>query len=635
MPMRINWTVSFIKIAVCFVLLSSVWSLYYLVEAFGENSEPKAVLLRLEDVGPGGEYSTEDQLGKLRAVLEMLRDKGVRFQIGVIPKWVNYTDAGLSYERSLDQGSDSYIQAFVKLLKEVELGGAVIGMHGFTHQAGTVKRQDGHQESGIGNEFNETGLPETAGTDFAEARLKAGLEIFEAAGLKAAFWETPHYHSTPEQHRVFRSYFGIIHENAPDQPRQSFLYVHRERNSGYGAASWGAAYVPTPFSYIPYNKDENLILNQLGKSDRLPSFFYHAFLEFKHLVPVLDSDGQPVYRDGLPEYRYPDKNKSNLQKLIVAFRDRDYRFYSLLDYVPFVPWSGTGWAASGRPLKPGDATGDGQLDGVEWREGTGAVMVSAGSFRGMRNSPQPKPVQWASVSRQKGDAFALKDENGDGRADLWIVRASGKVELYRSTGSAFVLSGSWPLEDGQPLEDLFALKRADGTVILAGLFAGGTQLLPIAKEGPVWKAGEPLKGRAASFRSLQAVRNGETGADQLAYCRRDTGVCFRLEPAEGRTKWTVTREEPELPHTGDTLKLGDFNGDGLEDVLLWSESGRVGTVYRRTPEGDLVKLSSFGPWGEPGARLVVADFDGNGKADIAAAEPDGSLDLALSFQTAD
>lgn len=633
--MRLKISVSFMKIAVSFFLLTAVWTAYSLVEASGEFSEPKAVLLRLEDVGPGGEYSTAEQLGKLRAVLEMLGEKGVRFQIGVIPKWVNYSETGLSYERSLDQSSDSYIQAFVKLLKDAEQRGAVIGMHGYTHQAGTAKRADGHQETGIGNEFDASGLPESSTPAFADSRLKEGLGIFAAAGLRPAFWETPHYHSAKEQHRVFRSYFGIMYENDPDQPKQNFLYIHRDPSAGLGQTARDAAYVPTPFSYIPYNRDEKLILDQLGRSDRLPSFFYHAFLEFRHLIPVLDPDGMPVYRDGLPEYGYPDKDKSNLQKLIVSFHERDYRFYSLLDYVPFVPWSEIIGSASGKPVKRGDVTGDGQLDGVQWLEGSGTVTVGAGNFRGQRNKPIPEPESWATIPRRSGDLYAVKDENGDGRADLWIIRAAGKVELYRSTGHSFGFAGSWTLQNAPALEELYILKRSDGSLVLAGLSDGGTMLVPFLKAGNVWKAGEALRGRAASFRSLQAVKNTKTGEDQLAHCRRDTGTCFRLELPEGRMKWTVTREDPGLPHTGDLLKLGDFNGDGREDVLSWNESGRVATVYRRTAEGNLAKLSSFGPWGEAGAKMVVEDFDGNGKLDIGAAHQDGSLDLALSYQTPD
>ncbi|WP_438445932.1 DUF2334 domain-containing protein [Gorillibacterium sp. sgz5001074] len=625
--------VSLMKIVLSFVFLSSSWSLYHLMVVSGESTGPRAVLLRLEDVGPGGEYGNAEQLGKLRAVFDYLHKEGVPFQVGVIPKWVNYSDTGLQYDKSIDQTSDPYIASFVQLLRDAETNGAVLGMHGYTHQAGTVKRADGHQESGIGNEMDEPGLPETSTREFAEARLQAGFKLFWEAGLEPAFWETPHYHSAAAQHDVFRSYFGIIYETMPGQPRQTAMMLHPGRNSGYGAATWGAAYVPTPYSYIPYNKDERLILDQLGKSDRLPSFFYHAFLEFKHLIPVLDEEGRQAVQDGLPLFKYPDQNKTNLQKLVAGFRDRNYNFVSLHDYVPFVPGPSAPAGLPGVPAKWADADGDGQLDGVQWQTGSGVVRVTPGQYRGLRNAAEPKSADWAVIPRSKGDLFTLKDENGDGRADLWIFRPAGQLELYRSTGASFIRARTWKVPAAE-LEELYMLKRKDGSLALAGSAANGSQLIPYWKQDDAWKIGEPAKSRAGSFKGAQILED-PAGGEQLVRCRKDTGICYRLELPAGKNKWNVTRQDPGLPRTGEELKLGDFNGDGREDVLLWNGSGNLAVVYRQAEDGSYHLLFSFGPWGDAGAKPVVADFDGDGRDDLGAVEPDGRMDAALSRQTMD
>lgn len=625
--------VSFLKICLSFIAISIVLTSYNMLLASGEQSEPKAVLLRLEDVGPGGEYSDFEQLGKLRAVLEFLGEQGVSFQIGVIPKWVNYSAEGRIYNRSLDQTGDLYVDAFNRLLKQASEAGAVIGMHGYTHQVGETKRADGHQESAIGNEFRVDGLPETSTPAFAEERLAEGLKIFSEAGLKPWFWETPHYHGALEQYPVFASHFGIIYENEPAMPSQTSLQLRMDANAGGGAATRGAAYVPTPFSYIPYNKDERLILDQLGKSDRLPSFFYHAFLEFKHLQPVTDDAGNPVYRDGLPDYKYPDKSKTNLQKLIAAIKERGYRFYSLHDFVPFTPWSQVPAASAGKGMKLADADGDGQLDAVTWNEADGTVRVKPGAYRGSRSDVQPEAGQWAVIPRQKGDLFSLKDENGDGKADLWIVRASGKLELYRSGNSAFRFARSWKLPSLSASEEAYVLRSRDGSFTLALLSNDGTELVPYYFRKDAWKRGKENRGRAAVYRSMQELRDPSTGADQLAYCRKSASICTRLELLPGDTGWTAERQTLNLPVIGDKQLIGDYNGDGLDDILTWEESGRRVTVYRQTEDGGYDKLSSFGPWGLSGAKPVVADLDGNGKTDLAALEPDGTVDTALSFQT--
>lgn len=615
--------------------MSLVMAFYYMVLASGEQREPKVVLLRLEDVGPGGQYEGMDQLGKLRAVLEYLAGQGVHYQIGVVPKWLNYSSDGLSYSKSIDDPGDLYTVSLVKLLSAAEESGAVIGMHGYTHQAGEVKRADGHQESAIGNEFNVDGLPETTSLPFAEERLDKGIRIMQAAGIRPYFWETPHYHGKPEQYPVFGSRFGLIYENDPLNLKQAQPALAEGASKHSAAASRQMVYIPTPYSYIPYNKDENLILDQLGKSERLPSFFYHAFLEFKHLQPVTDQNGEQVYRDGLPEYRYPDKNKTILQKLTASIRERGYRFYSLTDLIPFTPWSRL--PAGNAKVAPvlGDVTGDGQMDMVRWLD-NGSVEVQPGEYRGMRNDPLPSSSKWISVPKKKGDLFGLKDVDGDGQADLWIVRSEGSLELYRSSGGQFIPNGHWQLPDYPAgSEALHLLKSRDGSVALALLSNNGTELTPFYQEEGGWHKGRSVRGRAAAFRDLQQIANPENGADQLAYSR-SSGLLVRMELLPGEGDWTVSRETVNLPEAADRQLRGDFNGDGLEDILLWDNQERAVLIFLQTASGQFVPSSApLGPWGVPGSKPVVADLDGNGKKDLLLVHPDGSMETALSFQHPD
>ncbi|MDF2923258.1 MAG: repeat protein [Paenibacillaceae bacterium] len=627
-----NLRISLAKIAVSFIVLTLLFASYQIMLASGENSEPKIVMLRLEDVGPGGEYSNMDQLGKLRTVLEYLAQQGVHYQIGVIPRWVNYSEQGLTYSRSLDQLGDLYTESLVAILKSASQEGAVIGMHGFTHQVGETKRADNHQETGIGNEFNVADVPETATPAFAVQRLAEGLKIFDTVGLAPSFWETPHYHGAVAQYPVFASQFGIIYENEITQPSQTDIHLKTDTNKWSGAQTRGAAFVPTPYSYIPYNKDDKLIMDQLGKTDKLPSFFYHPFLEFKFLLPVQGEFGTQIYRNGLPEYAYPEKSKTNLQRLITNIKARGYTFRSLHDVVPFTPWSELPAGTMGSNTRLGDATGDGQADAVTWRD-QGQVEVRPGSYRGKRNDSLPAATVWAQITKQKGDLFSLKDANEDGTADLWVIRAVGQLEMYLADKGKYIHSGTWKLPDLPALSAAQVLRQRSGGFSLAVVTANGAQLIPYTKQDGEWKRGEGRRGRVADYRAGQVVTDKETGADHLAYCHRTGNSCIRLEVLPGSNSWTAERTEVSLSGgMGDRQLAGDFNGDGLEDMLIWDDSDRRVSLYRQDADGSYNKLSSLGPWGLKGTRPVAVDLDGDGRTDLALLEPDGSLDTAMSFQ---
>ena len=275
------------------VSLSLYIGLYHIITVEGADNNPRFMMLRLEDIGPGGYYSTPEGLGKLRAVFDYLHQQHVHYSMAVIPRWINISQDGTRYDRAIDQLDNDYIQAFDRVLRDAVEHGGSIGMHGYTHQVGDVYREDGHQASGIGNEFNVLDMPETATTAFAEQRVQEGYRRFRLANLSPHFWEAPHYHTTPEQDKVFRSYFGLFYQ--PDVTIDSNPPAAQYKNAlnkGFGNTSFGNVFVPTTLSYIPSGKDEKFILNQMGKTERINSFFYHPFLEFSHLVPVVDDWGE-------------------------------------------------------------------------------------------------------------------------------------------------------------------------------------------------------------------------------------------------------------------------------------------------------------------------------------------------------
>ncbi|ULL14244.1 DUF2334 domain-containing protein [Paenibacillus sp. H1-7] len=643
---RMKWLRYAISVLVIFMMITS-----YNIKVEGESTNPRFVLMRLEDIGPGGQYGSMEQLGKLRAVMEYLRDQHVAYHLAVIPRWLDFPADGSRYDVSLDQADNPYVAAYQTLLRQAVNDGAVLGMHGYTHQVGLVRRDDGHHESGIGNEFNETDEDYTRSASFAEPRLKAGLDILSRAGLKPQFWESPHYRSTPQQDAVFRSYFGLNYQADVQANRNasSAQYLN-QRNASYGEPNMGAAYIPTPYDYIPYNKDEKFILDRLGRTNNINSFFYHPFLEFKYLIPVLDEEGEQVVRDGLPEFRYPDQNRSVLQKLIAGLKEKRYVFYSIQDYVPFTPShslklkdaaAAEQQGPKGQQAQPqpswqtkwmfGDITGDGQADAVSWDLKSGSITVAAGAFGGLRNEPQGAPSVWGNLSYAPGAAAALGSAKGADSASLWVAQPNGVLERFIPDGGRFQLANHWQLE-AKSWANLQVLPQAGGDVVVTGLSADRMQVNGYCISKGEAKPLKPYKLKSEWKYELQPHAM-EDGSKALFLTKPSTIGGLELSFDKASLSWKAKRMQLNVPDEDGDMRLGDFNGDGQEDVLRYHPESSRYTVYLRKGANEFQLLSTFGPWGKPGMKLIITDFDGNGKSDLGLYDrQDGFLDTALSFE---
>jgi hypothetical protein len=600
----------------------------------GKSNTPKFVLMRLEDIGPGGQYSTLEQLGKLRTVFEFLQKNHVAYHLAVIPRWINLSEDGSRYDVSLDQTDNPYVEAFDKLLKQAVREGAVLGMHGYTHQIGNVRRDDGQHESGIGNEFNVPGNEETMTAAFAFSRMQEGLSILNRAGFHPAFWESPHYRSTPEQDAMFRNYFGLHYQAEVQNHRNAPAAVYMNgRNFGYGVPTLGAAYVPTPFDYIAYNKDEKVIIDRLGKSNTIGSFFYHPFLEFKHLIPVVDSDGYPVIRDGLPEFTYPAQNKTNLQKLIAGLNSKGYRFYSIHDYVPFTPAHSIAVGSEKETkLAIGDVNGDRQADIVKWNTSNGEISVIPCDFNRLRNADQPAPQVWGNIPYADGASIALGDSGRNGLHDLYVLQPYGELKLYVSDGSRFVFSRSWKVP-AETWVNMTVQRESDGDMLLAGFSRDRTQLKGILLSQMQAKPVKPFKFKSEVMAApIVHKLNEETGG--IFIPRKDGVTGLELWVDSETMQWKLKKLEFNIPNENGEILFGDFNGDGKEDILRRDASSMRYTVYLQTENSEYRLLSTFGPWGKEGQRLIIADFDGNGKADLGiTGNKDPYLDVALSYES--
>ncbi|HZG76962.1 MAG TPA: DUF2334 domain-containing protein [Paenibacillus sp.] len=597
------------------------------------NKDKGHAMLRLEDVGPGGDYGSLEGLGKLRAVLEYIHAEDIPYHVAVIPRRIGVEQDGSWTERGIDDPNpDDVVRGFVRLLQDAQRNGGVLGMHGYSHQYGAETRADGGHLSGTGNEFKVEGASVTNDPDYAAARIASSLAAFAGAGLQPAFWESPHYKDTREQEKVLRSYVGILYEPDFWSLRSLKDLVMHESVNTYGEESLGSVYVPAPFRYVGDAAAVDRMLEKARDDDGLASFYLHPFKEFDFLEPVLGPDGRQTSRDGLPEFRYGERGEASyLHRLADGFAAEGYRFMSLHDIVPYTPAHRVGLptTTSAEDVLTGDVAGRGG-DDVVVREPR-RVLVVPGDYRWPRNRPQAAPAVWLKHAYAPEEQLLLADADGDGKRDLFAYdRRTGAVSVAISVGRRF----REPTAYGRLPADLASLRPLRFGKE-AGAVARANDRLTIVRPTPVGWTAEATDVALPADAELIVGRFAGGAEDDVLVVSPAEGTILLLErEADGRFA-ALRPVQGVRPTDVGRLLAGDADGDGDGELIAYDAKNGVWRVYERDGDARFRPIANdFGPWARGKERVgVAADFDGNGKSDIASYDhTERVLDLALSFR---
>lgn len=597
------------------------------------NDDKRHAMLRLEDVGPGGEYNSLDDLGKLRAVLEYIDSEGIPFQITVIPRSMSLGMDGVWKERGIDDPNpDAVVRAFINLLQESEEKGAILGMHGYTHQYGESIQEGDNQNSGTGAEFDVKGVSETKESSYAAERITNSLHAFDKANLHPAFWESPHYQDTREQEKVFRSYIGILY-----QPDFFSLRSLKDMNTydtvnTFGKSSLGSIYVPAPYGYVTDEQSVEKILEKAEEDDGLASMYYHPFLEFPFLEVKLGANGEPIIKEGLPVYTYKDTgSKSYLQKLVKGLKKEGYQWMSLHDIVPFTPAHRVTLPVeiAAKQVKLGDVRGKGHDDVVVIEKHR--VLVIPGTYSLPRNRPQNASEVWLKRTFTSDEQLALVDLNNDLREDLIVYNEkNGEVQVAWSKGGEFmtpVSLGELPTK----LQSIQAFQTDKGN----GIIAKGKHQLIIVQYANDELVFQSVEASLPADSEIYMGRFQSSSHEEVLYITNDQKVSILEYQSNGEfTKPYVVKGISV--GSNEQLLVGDSNADGKSDIIIYS--ARTGIWREYDNEGNLEFHSTandFGPWAKGKEKIgFIADFDGNGSTDIGSYdETEHVLDMALSFRS--
>ena len=247
----------------------------------------------------------------------------------------------------------------------------------------------------------------------------------------------------------------------------------------------------------------------------------------------------------------------------------------------------------------------GEDDAIRW-----FVPSSPFSVSGDQVSPPSTPPTWLAIDNNQFDApnptghLAVGDFDGDGREDLFL--ATGAAWYYASAGVA-----EWRLLSAQT-------DKIDN--LMFGDFDGDGRTDVFTQHGFNWDVSWGGRSRwetiNVSWNILGSSVIGDFDGDHRADVFYADGQHWYISYG-GNSQFTLVNDSSfRVPD----LRFGDFNGDGNTDVF-----GIVSKYWQ-------VSYSATGGWSplqpkltDSVANLLVADFDGDGRADVA------TISLASSF----
>jgi hypothetical protein len=291
-----------------------------------------------------------------------------------------------------------------------------------------------------------------------------------------------------------------------------------------------------------------------------------------------------------------------------------------------------GYDRFGKAISAGDFNNDGYTDlaiGVPEEDlgslvDAGAVNVIYGSTSGLSPNTPIQNQFWtqssvglkASHSRDLfGSALTTGDFNNDGYADLAMGVPYDDINGKSAAGSVTILYGSSAGLAKSPMQS-------------QRLFADSPGILGVSEEGDQFgsalSVGDFNNDGYGDLAVGAPLKSGYRGAVNVIY-GSSTGLL-----ANGNQFWT--QESPNLERSldyafGESMASGDFNADGFADLSI-GVNNHVTTIFG-SPSGlsathlpdMLLQLCQNCNTGI-GPVVASGDLDGDGYADLIAAEPD-------------
>ncbi|MDD6794843.1 MAG: DUF2334 domain-containing protein [Clostridiaceae bacterium] len=247
-------------------------------------------LIRLEDFSAGNSMTDSTSQLKLKAMGDLLYSSGIKYHIAWVPRFKRPSD---NIDNDLLTNQNIMNVGFVNLLDYLINKGAVIGLHGYTHQSGDSSSLNGSELSSDANTTEEE----------TRAVLENAIDSASALNIPYSFFESPHYHATHKQKKIIEEYFQYLYE-----PMSPLIYTKLQ-------SVGNNLYIPTPLSYV-VDGDTSYIEKELEspRPNILESLFYHPTQELDYINVSTDNN------NFLVDY----SEDSPLQRIIQAINKNGY-----------------------------------------------------------------------------------------------------------------------------------------------------------------------------------------------------------------------------------------------------------------------------------------------------------------------